>query len=328
MKGNMKQNIKSIIITTGGIIGVAASVFLLTFIVLAWTGPSSTPPTCPEGEVGCDEVLHTGTAAQSKTGGLLLNTGGATNGLIIQSGKVGIGTADPAVELEVNGAIKIGETEAICNASLEGAIKYVNGFLKICDGVSWNFSIGPGSDKDITAFSIISPETEGIINGTNINIDLPTGTPLTSLVSDITISGDSISPESGTAQDFTSPITYTVTAEDESTKDYLVSTSYDLDWYFTSCGDFLVYKQDSGNTSWSSSMSTCSALCATCTLPDKTELACIRANRASLGNNYTTSKYWSSTEFFDASAWYVNFFDGTVTNGWKTDNHYIRCIRR
>ena len=66
----MEHNLKTIIITGGGIIGVASSVFLLTFIVLAWTGPLSTPPTCPEGEVGCDVPLHTGVTAQSKTGGL------------------------------------------------------------------------------------------------------------------------------------------------------------------------------------------------------------------------------------------------------------------
>jgi hypothetical protein len=103
----MKQSLKTIIITTGGVLGISLSVFFLTFVVLAWTGPQHTPPTCPSGEVGCDEVLHTGTAAQSKTGGLLLNTGGATNGLIIESGNVGIGTSSPDVELEVAGQVKI-----------------------------------------------------------------------------------------------------------------------------------------------------------------------------------------------------------------------------
>ncbi len=103
----MKQNLKNIIITTGGIIGVVSSVFLLTFIVFAWTGPLNTPPTCPAGEVGCDEPLHSGVLAQSKTGGLLLNTGGAEYGLIIQNGNVGIGTASPTAKLEVAGQVKI-----------------------------------------------------------------------------------------------------------------------------------------------------------------------------------------------------------------------------
>jgi hypothetical protein len=103
----MKQNTKTVIITTGGIIGISLSVFFLTFVVLAWTGPQHTPPTCESGEVGCDEVLHTGSAAQSKAGGLLLNTGGATNGLIVQSGNVGIGTASPDATLHIEGTVKM-----------------------------------------------------------------------------------------------------------------------------------------------------------------------------------------------------------------------------
>jgi hypothetical protein len=103
----MKQKIKSIIRAIGGILGISLSVFFLTFIVLAWTGPQHTPPTCESGEVGCDVAIHTGTAAQEKAGGLLLNTGGATNGLIVSQGKVGIGTSSPAVELEVAGQVKI-----------------------------------------------------------------------------------------------------------------------------------------------------------------------------------------------------------------------------
>jgi hypothetical protein len=101
----MKQKIKTSIKNTGVILGISFSVFLLTFVVLAWTGPQHTPPTCTTGEVGCDEVLHTGTSAQSKSGGLLLNTGGATNGLIVENGNVGIGTTTPGYKLDVVGDI-------------------------------------------------------------------------------------------------------------------------------------------------------------------------------------------------------------------------------
>jgi microcystin-dependent protein len=102
----MKQKIKTSIKTIGGILSIAISVFLLTFVVMAWTGPLHTPPTCEDGEVGCEEVLHTGTAAQSKEGGLLLNTGGATNGLIVQNGRVGIGIDSPTTALDVDGTVK------------------------------------------------------------------------------------------------------------------------------------------------------------------------------------------------------------------------------
>jgi len=104
----MFQKIKTIINLTGGIIGVATSVFFLTFVVLAWTGPLNNPPTCPEGEVGCNVVIHTGTAAQSKAGGLLLNTEGTESGLIVENGNVGIGITSPNAKLNVKGGgIKI-----------------------------------------------------------------------------------------------------------------------------------------------------------------------------------------------------------------------------
>jgi hypothetical protein len=44
-----------------------------------------------------------GNTGQSKAGGLVLNTGGAAIGLIIDKGNVGIGTATPANKLEVAG---------------------------------------------------------------------------------------------------------------------------------------------------------------------------------------------------------------------------------
>jgi len=39
--------------------------------------------------------LNIGSTGQSKAGGLILNTGGAATGLIVQSGNVGIGTTTP-----------------------------------------------------------------------------------------------------------------------------------------------------------------------------------------------------------------------------------------
>lgn len=54
--------------------------------------------------------LHVGATGQAKDGGLILNTGGAVNGLIVAEGKVGIGTTNPdvspTVKLDVNGGLK------------------------------------------------------------------------------------------------------------------------------------------------------------------------------------------------------------------------------
>jgi len=85
-------------------------VFAVAFYAIGFTGPVSAPPT---GNVALP--LNTGNVGQSKEGGLILNTGGATNGLIIQNGKVGIKTSSPTEELEVNGDIKASGT--VCDSN-------------------------------------------------------------------------------------------------------------------------------------------------------------------------------------------------------------------
>jgi hypothetical protein len=84
----------------------------------------------------------------------------------------------------------------------------------------------PSSDsKEITGFSFASPQAAGVIDGTNITVTVPAGTVLTALVPTITHSGESISPASGGQQDFSSPVTYTVTAQDGSTQAYTVTVT-------------------------------------------------------------------------------------------------------
>jgi hypothetical protein len=80
-------------------------------------------------------------------------------------------------------------------------------------------------EKAITAFSFdsLSPSVTGVINETahTISLTVPFGTDVTNLIPTITISDKAlISPNSGSAQNFTSPVTYTVTAENGSTQTY------------------------------------------------------------------------------------------------------------
>jgi hypothetical protein len=87
----------------------------------------------------------------------------------------------------------------------------------------------PSSPKSITAFSLNG--SIGKINETKktISVTVPTGTSVTNLVATFTITGaglkvgssDQVSGE--TANDFTHPVTYTVTAADASTQDYTVT---------------------------------------------------------------------------------------------------------
>jgi uncharacterized repeat protein (TIGR02543 family) len=83
------------------------------------------------------------------------------------------------------------------------------------------------SDKSITAFSFPNPAAVGVIDESAgaIAVTLPFNTDVTALVPAITQTGISISPATGTAQDFTVPVTYKTTAEDGSTRAYQVTVS-------------------------------------------------------------------------------------------------------
>ena len=87
-------------------------------------------------------------------------------------------------------------------------------------------TVAPYPAKNITKFTIYGIPgtiTEGSPN--TITITVPYDTDVTSLTPTITITGVSVSPASGVAQDFTNPVTYTVKAYDNSTKDYTVTVT-------------------------------------------------------------------------------------------------------
>jgi hypothetical protein len=79
--------------------------------------------------------------------------------------------------------------------------------------------------KDITGFSIKGIEGAIKAGGRTVTVTFPYGTPVTSLSPLITHNGAGVSPASGAAQDFTNPVTYTVTAEDNSTAVWTVTVS-------------------------------------------------------------------------------------------------------
>ena len=83
------------------------------------------------------------------------------------------------------------------------------------------------SEKTITSFILnVTPPVSGTITGNNVAVTVPSGTDVTSLTPTIVVSPEAtVSPASGTAQDFTSPVTYTVTAEDGTTATYTVTVT-------------------------------------------------------------------------------------------------------
>ena len=95
------------------------------------------------------------------------------------------------------------------------------------------------SANNITAFSftpaynngVISQTVSGVISGTNITAWVPHATDCTSLVATFSTNGQTVRAggvfqQSGvTPNDFTNPVVYTVTAQDDSTKNYTVTVS-------------------------------------------------------------------------------------------------------
>lgn len=86
------------------------------------------------------------------------------------------------------------------------------------------------TEKSITSFKFagLTPAVTATINeaGKTIAATLPAGSSVTALIPTIAVSEDaSVSPTSGTAQNFTNPVTYTVTAEDGSKQTYTVTVT-------------------------------------------------------------------------------------------------------
>jgi parallel beta-helix repeat protein len=84
--------------------------------------------------------------------------------------------------------------------------------------------------KAISTFDFdgLTPHVIGTVTESThtVALTVPFGTVVTALVPTITISGASVSPASGVAQDFTSPVTYTVHASDSSTQPYVVTVTF------------------------------------------------------------------------------------------------------
>jgi len=83
-------------------------------------------------------------------------------------------------------------------------------------------------NKDVLSFGFRSPGAEGIIQGTEIAVAVPSGTDLTALVAEFRLSGGqtrvgSVLQVSGqTVNDFSAPVVLEVTAQDGSQKTYTV----------------------------------------------------------------------------------------------------------
>ena len=108
--------------------------------------------------------------------------------------------------------------------------------VKAEDGTTTDYTVYviENNAKKISSFKFNASENNGIdstvegeIDNTNktITVTVPASADITNLIPKIIISGKSVSPSSGTAKDFSNPVTYTVTAEDGSSDDYTVTVT-------------------------------------------------------------------------------------------------------
>ncbi len=111
---------RTILLQIALIIGVAVS-------AIALQSYAAYPTQAPPGG-NAPAPLNVSGYAQQKAGGLILNTAGASNGLIIANGNVGIGTTNPTSKLDVSGNANITgslttKTLNVTNACLGGVCR-------------------------------------------------------------------------------------------------------------------------------------------------------------------------------------------------------------
>lgn len=111
--------------------------------------------------------------------------------------------------------------------------RIVSGFILLLAGFVLAGCSGSGGDtptvidskKAIISFSFDSIHTQGLINESDhsISVTVPFGTNITSLAPTISHNGKSLSPASGEVQNFSTPVIYTVSANDGSIQTYRVT---------------------------------------------------------------------------------------------------------
>jgi hypothetical protein len=151
-------------------------------------------------------------------------------------------TALKATFTTTGASVKVGTTTQVSGTTANDFTNDVTYTVTAADNTTTSYtvtvSIADGSSKDITAFSFLMANNPNLptdvtatITGTAITAAVPAGTDLTGLVATFTTTGASVSvgtmvQTSGTTpNDFTLPVTYTVTALDNTTQDYTVTVT-------------------------------------------------------------------------------------------------------
>jgi len=163
----------------------------------------------------------------------------------------------------------------------------------------------PDSTKEIVSFSLkrtngvaFAPsEVSIVVHGNNVDITLPPNTERNGLTPEIVIKGKSISPASGVSQDFTHPVTYTVTAADGSSVNYTVTIISAVDqgivYFGSSNNNFYAVNATNGQLVWKFT--------------------------GTAGFSYSSATYEANTVYVGSIDSYVYAFDALTGNiRWKT----------
>lgn len=134
--------------------------------------------------------------------------------------------------------VTVGTTQQTSGSSVNNFTSPVVYTVTAADGTTQDYkvtvTVASNSAKAITAFSLDG--TDGVITGTSIAVEMPSGTAVDELIATFTTTGEGVSVGSTpqvsgqTANDFTSPVTYTVTAADGTTQNYTVTVTIELEW--------------------------------------------------------------------------------------------------
>jgi hypothetical protein len=130
-------------------------------------------------------------------------------------------------------SLVVGGTSQVSGTTVNdftGPVTYV---VTAADGSTASYSVlvnvAANTAKAMTGFSLAG--TTGLINGQGISVTVPFGTAVNALAASFTTTGESVvvdgtSQVSGTTvDDFTTPVTYVVTAADSTTASYPVSVN-------------------------------------------------------------------------------------------------------
>jgi len=130
--------------------------------------------------------------------------------------------------------VKVGESSQISGTTVNDFTNPVSYVVTAQDNSSQTYTVTitvtpASSAKEITAFGLVLPNVKGEINGTTITLSVPYGTDVSKLVATFTVSNlasiqvdKNIQSNGLTQNDFTKPLNYVVTAQDNSTQTYTV----------------------------------------------------------------------------------------------------------